>query len=209
MRLRTWHFILNVWETLGGFWAEVGIGLTLVLFGCCVCGKWTVRVPEMTDSDQEESSGSDELDSPYVLKEGLTWWQSRCGVRENRHGHWWVLAVLVWLRRSWEQDSRTRKLFEKCFQKAPRGRELSWERNTANKDAELRNYHCGLCCCCLVVMSCLTRCDPMDLLPGSSIHGSSAYFGWGLRENQGYTSETQGVRGWVPIHHTVCWPPES
>ena len=47
----------------------MGIGLTSVLFGCCVCGKWTVRVPEMTDSGQEESSGSDQLDSPYVLKD--------------------------------------------------------------------------------------------------------------------------------------------
>ena len=47
----------------------MGIGLTLVLFGCCVCGKRTVRIPEMTDSDQEESSGSDQLDSPYVLKD--------------------------------------------------------------------------------------------------------------------------------------------
>ena len=44
----------------------------------------------------------------------------------------------------------------------------------------MRDYHCGLCCYCLVVMSCLTLWDPGDLLPGSSIHGSSAYFGWGL-----------------------------
>lgn len=57
--------------------------------------------------------------------------------------------------------------------------------------------------CCLVVMSCLDLlCDPMDLLPGSSLRRSSAYFGW----DSGTVSthlETQGVRGLSPhLGHT-------